>query len=133
LLLAEDNLPDALMVREALNQAKLPFELHVVSDGERVIDFLEKAAADSSAPSPDLLLLDLNLPKIDGLEVLRRVRARGRFREIPALIITSSDAPTDRAAAAAFGAAYFRKPPSYSQFLEVGGVVKKLLQDSGLL
>ena len=82
---------------------------------------------------PDALLLDLNLPRIDGLEVLRRIRAGGRYGNIPVLVVTSSDAPTDRSAAAQLGAGYFRKPPNYEQFLKLGAAVKTFLTENGLL
>src|SRR5579872_1365877 len=74
LLLAEDNLPDALLVREAILQEKLPLEVYVASDGEKAIDFIAKAEESPDEPCPHLLMLDLNLPKRDGFEVLRYVR-----------------------------------------------------------
>ena len=100
LLLVEDNLPDALLVGEAIQTAELPVELYVESDGERALDFLMRAEDDVNSPHPDLLLLDLNLPKIDGLAVLRWLRARDAWKTLPVMIITSSDAPEDRGEAA---------------------------------
>jgi chemotaxis family two-component system response regulator Rcp1 len=133
LLLAEDNLPDALLVREAIRLENLPLELHVAPDGQRAIDFIANAEKDPDAPCPHLLLLDINLPKADGFEVLRRLRASDRCRAIPVLMISSSDSPSDRSQAADLGAGYFRKPPSYDEFLKLGSVLRKLLKENGLL
>jgi DNA-binding response OmpR family regulator len=125
-------LPDALLVREAIRMEKLPFDVHVASDGEKAIDFIRKAEADPAAPCPQFLLLDLNLPKKDGFEVLRHLRASPKCKHIPVLIITSSDSPDDRGKAAELGASYFRKPASYEAFLKLGAVLKQLLKDSGM-
>lgn len=133
LLLAEDNLPDALLVREAIRMENLPLEIHVAPDGQQAIEFIARAENDPDAPHPQLLLLDLNLPKVDGFEVLRRLRASEKFKTIPVLIVSSSDAPGDRSRAAEYGAGYFRKPPNYEEFLKLGGVLKQLLKDNGAL
>lgn len=133
LLLAEDNLPDALLVQEVIRAENLPLDVHIAVDGQRAIEFIEKAEADPNAPCPNFLLLDLNLPKRDGFEVLRRLRASEKCKEIPVVIITSSDAPNDVSQAAALGASYFRKPPSYEEFLKLGQVLRQRLKDSGLI
>jgi CheY-like chemotaxis protein len=133
LLLAEDNLPDAILVREAIRLENLPLEVHVAPDGQRAIDFIARAEQDPDAPCPHFLLLDINLPKADGFEVLRRLRNSQRCGKVPVLMISSSDSPTDRSQAAQLGAGYFRKPPSYDEFLKLGAVLKKLLQDNGLI
>lgn len=111
----------------------LPLDVHVAPDGQKAIEFIVRAETDPDAPSPQLLLLDLNLPKVDGFEVLRRLRASAKFKDVPVLIVSSSDAPSDRSRAAEFGAGYFRKPPSYDEFLKLGGVLKQLLKDRGNL
>jgi chemotaxis family two-component system response regulator Rcp1 len=130
LLLAEDNLPDALLVREAIRMENLPLEVHIAADGEQAIEFIARAEKDTEAPCPHFLLLDLNLPKVDGFEVLRRLRASNKCKSIPVLIITSSDSPGDRSQAASLGAGYFRKPPSYDEFLKLGAVLRRLLDDN---
>ena len=73
------------------------------------------------------------IPKIDGFEVLRRVRASEKFKNIPALFVTSSDSPLDRSEAAHLGASYFRKPVSYEEFVKIGAVLRRFLEDNGLL
>ncbi|HSR09186.1 MAG TPA: response regulator [Bryobacteraceae bacterium] len=125
LLLAEDNLPDALLVREAIQAEQLEVYVHIVADGELAIDFIARAAR--------VMLLDLNLPKVDGVEVLRRVRAIEKFKSIPVIIVTSSDSPGDRSAAAKLGASYFRKPVSYQQFIKIGGILRSFLKENSLL
>ena len=101
LLLAEDNLPDALLVREAIRHENLQIDLHIVSDGQKAIEFIERAESDEDAPCPQCMLLDLNLPKVEGFEILRRVRASVKCGAIPVVVITSSDSPADRSQAAA--------------------------------
>ena len=133
LLLAEDNLPDALLVREAIQAEQLQVDVHIVADGELAIDFIARAATDPDAPVPQVILLDLNLPKIDGFEVLRRVRAIEKFKSIPVIIVTSSDSPEDRREASTLNANYFRKPVSYEDFIKIGGVLRRFLEENGLL
>ena len=97
------------------------------------MDFIDQSENDPAAPCPHVMLLDINLPKADGFEVLRRLRGSERCKGIPVLMISSSDSPLDRSQAAELGAGYFRKPPSYDEFLKLGTVLKKLLKDHGLL
>jgi len=128
ILLAEDNLADVELVREALEDRAIGFELHVVEDGERAIDFIERIDRDSALHCPRLFLLDLHLPKRDGAEVLRCLRASERCGQTPVLILTSSDSPKDRETAARNAALhYFRKPSSLEQYLQLGDVVKNIV------
>jgi CheY-like chemotaxis protein len=120
-------LADALLVREAIRNEKLPLDVHVASDGEKAIEFIAIAEEDSEAACPHMLLLDLNLPKKDGFEVLRRLRASPKCGDIPVLIMTSSDSPADRSRAAEWGVGYFRKPASYDEFLKLGTILRELL------
>ncbi len=111
----------------------LPLEVYVAPDGQQAIDFIARAEKDPDAPCPHFLLLDLNLPKRDGFEVLQRLRSSTKCKDIPVLIITSSDSPDDVSEAAALGAGYFRKPPNYDEFLKLGGVLRQIIQDSGVM
>jgi DNA-binding response OmpR family regulator len=122
-----------LLVREAIRMENLPLKVYVAQDGEVAVNFIEAAEKDQAAPCPDLVLLDLNLPKIDGLDVLRRIRASERCNAIPVLVITSSNSPSDRSGAASLGAAYFQKPVSYDEFIKVGPVIRQFLVAKGLL
>jgi two-component system response regulator len=132
-LLAEDNLPDALLVREAITAEGLPVEFHMATDGERTIEFIARAENDPDAPGPHVLLLDLNLPKLDGFEVLRRLRASNKYKDVPVLIVSSSDSQSDRSEAAKLGARYFRKPVTYEEFLKIGPFLRAFLRENGLL
>ena len=127
--MAEDNYPDALLVREVVREKQLPFEIHVVSDGEKAFAFLERAERDGEAPKPDILLLDLNLPKRDGFEVLRRLRASTVLADTPVVVVTSSDSPHDIEQARELGAGYFRKPPNYTEFMKLGAVLAEVLKN----
>jgi len=133
LLLAEDNLPDALLVREAIKMEGLPLEVHIAPDGEYAIDLIVRAENDPDALCPHILLLDLNLPKIDGFEVLRRIRASDKFKSMPVLIVTSSDSPADRKEASRLGARYFRKPITFDEFVKIGAVLRRFLEEYSLL
>ncbi len=106
---------------------KLPLDVHIVADGQAAMDFIARAERYANAPCPHLLMLDLNLPKRSGFEVLRALRASEKWKSIPVLIITSSDSREDLNEAAALGARYFRKPPNYEEFLKLGAVLKQLL------
>lgn len=128
LLVAEDNLPDALLVREAVRLENLPVDIHMVSDGQQAMEFIARAETDPDAPCPHFLLLDINLPKADGFEVLRRLRASEKCKGIPVVVVSSSDSPSDRGQAAELGAAYFRKPPSYAEYLKLGRVLRELIE-----
>jgi len=120
-------------VREAIRTEQLPLEVHITADGERAIEFIARAEKDPEAPGPHVLLLDLNLPKIDGFEVLRRLRASPKYKSIPGLVVSSSDSPSDRSEAARLGARYFRKPVSYAEFLRIGPFLRQFLTENGLL
>lgn len=127
----EDNLPDALLVRETIRMESLPLDVHLVTDGQKAMEYIERAEGDPDAPYPHLMLLDINLPRADGFEVLRRVRASSRCADIPVVVVSSSDSPEDRALAAKLGAGYFRKPPSYQEYLKLGLVLKDLIDKQG--
>jgi CheY-like chemotaxis protein len=133
LLVVEDNLPDALLVKEAIRMEDLPLEVHLITDGQEAIEFIERAEEDPNAPCPHFLVIDLNLPKRSGFEVLQRLRASEKCKTIPALVITSSDSADDRKRAAGCGAGYFRKPPSYEEYMKLGSVLKQLLNETGAI
>lgn len=134
LLLAEDNLPDALLVREAIKLENLPLEVHVAADGERAIDWIAKVErGEVDVPCPHVFLVDLNLPRVNGFEVLRRIRASEKCKDIAVMVVTSSDSAVDRDITAKLGAGYFRKPTSLEEFLKIGPVLRRFLEEKGLL
>jgi len=94
-LLVEDSPGDVRLTREAFIEAKLPIHLHVASDGVEAMAFLRKEGAFEAAPRPDFILLDLNLPKMDGREVLADIKADDGLKTIPTVILTTSEAEAD--------------------------------------
>ena len=94
-LLVEDNPGDVRLTREAFRDANTAIRLHVVADGVEAMDFVRQEAAHANAPRPDLILLDLNLPKMDGREVLARIKKDENLKTIPTLILTTSGAQAD--------------------------------------
>jgi CheY-like chemotaxis protein len=124
ILLTEDNPADAGLVRRALEEHGVEGELVVIADGETAIAFIQAIDA-NAAPCPDLAIVDLNLPKKPGREVLERMRQSERCGHIPVVILSSSDAARDKADAARFGASrYIRKPSKLDDFLSLGLIFK---------
>ncbi|MGD0361757.1 MAG: response regulator [Bryobacteraceae bacterium] len=129
ILLVEDNPADANLVEEAIAEAQLECGLSIVRDGLAALEFIDRLDADPDHPRPDIVLLDLNLPKIGGEEVLRRVRANAWCGTAKVLIVSSSDAPADRERAMLLGASdYFRKPSNLDQFMELGPRIRAVLE-----
>jgi CheY-like chemotaxis protein len=127
-LLVEDSPADIYIVRESLKKHMKEINLQVLNDGEKAFALIEASEADDSMPSPALLILDLNLPKRSGQEILQRVRQSSKFGRIPVVIFTSSDSPSDRAETTKLGAtAYFRKPADLEEFMCIGKVVQSVL------
>lgn len=128
ILLAEDNSGDVFLVRQALAHHNILHELAVVSDGDEALRYLKGLGQPNSRCLPDLILLDLNLPKTDGHELLTTIRTDPGSKKALVIIITSSDSPRDRKRSADLGAnSYFKKPFNYDEFLELGAVIKDLL------
>jgi CheY-like chemotaxis protein len=129
ILLAEDNPADILLVREALADRAIAYQLQVVSDGEKAVEFIARIDRDSTLFCPKLLLLDLHLPKRDGEEILRCLRSSERCGLTPVVVMTSSDAPRHMEMAAKNAALhYFRKPTSLEEFMKLGDVVKEIIE-----
>lgn len=128
-LLAEDNRADIRLLREAVEVHHLPVVLHVVEDGEEAISFLDRTDADEHAPCPDLLLLDLHLPRRNGEEILGRLRESPKCGKIPVIVMTSSDSPEQRAHAEKLGVSLiFRKPSDLNSYMEIGAIMRSALQ-----
>jgi CheY-like chemotaxis protein len=120
ILLVEDDPGDVLMTTEALAESKVLNNLTVVSNGEEALRFLLQEDEHSGAVRPDLILLDLNLPRVDGREVLARVKADERLRTIPVVILTTSEAEEDIVRSYDLHAnAYVTKPVDFDSFVEV--------------
>lgn len=121
ILLVEDNPDDELLALRALRKNNIANEVVVARDGQEALDYLfgEGGHAGEEQPLPEVILLDLKLPKVDGLEVLRRIRANERTRRVPIVILTTSNETVDIETSYDRGCnSYIRKPVDYEQFLE---------------
>jgi two-component system response regulator len=125
ILLVEDNADDEALTIRALNKSKVANKIDVVRDGAEALEYLFCTGAYAECDPldmPQVILLDLKLPKIDGLEVLRRIRAEPRTRMLPVVILTSSKEDQDRVSAYTSGAnSYVRKPVDFNQFVDAIG------------
>ncbi len=129
LLLVEDSPADVYLVREAMLQEALNVEIEVAEDGERAMQILDRVDTGQVTRAPELMLLDINVPRRTGNQVLARIRSSPRCAHIPVIMISSSDSPAERNRAFKQGAtAYFRKPSSLSEFMELGKLVRELHQ-----
>jgi len=125
-LLVEDNVGDVRLTREALRDAKVRNNLHVVSDGVEAMAFLRREGGYAGVPRPDLVLLDLNLPKKGGLEVLEEIKTDAALQHIPVVILTTSQAEQDIVQSYRRRAnAYVTKPVDLEQFLKVVGSIEQ--------
>lgn len=122
ILLVEDNPNDVLLTQRALKKANIINKLIVARDGVEALDYLFGTGAWAGRDTGDLpqvVLLDLKLPKVDGLEVLRRIRAEDRTKLLPVVVLTSSNEEKDLVSSYSLGAnSYIRKPVSFNQFAE---------------
>jgi len=124
-LLVEDNEADVRLTREALREAGENVRLSAVVDGEQALAFLRRQDGFADAPRPDLVLLDLNLPRKNGLEVLDELRADASLAPIPVIMLTSSAAHSDVEAAYARGAnAFVVKPLELDAFMDLIGAIR---------
>ena len=134
ILLVEDNVADVFFVREALRFEGIENELFVAPDGEKALEFIETAEISGDMRCPEIILLDLNLPRKSGADVLLRIMQSSRLAHVPVVIVTSSDAPTDRAETARLGARrYFVKPRDLDEYLKLGLVIKDVLREQSVL
>ena len=124
-LLVEDNEADVRLTREALREAGEDVRLSAVGDGERALAYLRRIDGYAGALRPDLVLLDLNLPRKNGLEVLEEMRADAELAAIPVIVLTSSSARSDVEACYVRGAnAFVVKPLELDAFMDLIGVIR---------
>ena len=128
LLMADDDPADCLLTEKALRRADITCPLYVVHDGAELLDYLKHEGDytdPAAAPRPSLILLDLNMPKVNGTEVLERLREEPELSRIPVVILTTSDEERDIATSYALGAnAYMVKPSAFDDMVSVAEVVK---------
>jgi chemotaxis family two-component system response regulator Rcp1 len=128
ILLVEDNAGDIYLFRKMLENADFNFELIVIEDGAEALAFARQEGKYAGSPVPDLALLDLNLPKYDGIEVLKAMRHSSHLSKVPVVITSTSASPHERAETERLGIErYIMKPPDLEGFLQIGTVVKALL------
>ena len=129
ILMADDDPDDCMLAQEALAESRLANDLHIVSDGEELMDYLYqrgKYSVPGSAPRPSLILLDLNMPKKDGREVLNELKSDPHLRQIPVLVLTTSQAEEDILRSYYLGAnSYITKPVTFSSLIEVMQTLSK--------
>ena len=120
LLLVEDSEPDVRLTIEALREAKVKNRLWVVEDGVEALDFLRQQGRHADAPRPDLILLDLNLPRKDGRQVLKEIKNDDSLKRIPVVVLTTSKSEEDVLRAYSLHAnCYITKPVDFNRFMEV--------------
>jgi CheY-like chemotaxis protein len=120
ILLVEDDPGDVMMTREAFQDYKLHNELHVVSDGAEAMAFLRQEGEYADRPRPDLVLLDLNLPRMDGRQVLEAIKSDPELASIPVVVLTTSENEDDVLRSYSLHAnAYVTKPVDFQRFIEV--------------
>lgn len=121
-LMAEDDEHDIIATKRAWKAGQMANPLHIVSNGEECLEYLERRGAYSdpaSSPRPGILLLDINMPRMDGLETLQRIRANEQLRSLPVVMLTTSKAEEDRMRSYELGAnAYIVKPIGFDNFAE---------------
>jgi CheY-like chemotaxis protein len=126
--LAEDNEADIRLLEEALQEHALVCNVRICRDGEEALRLAGIAGFDDDAPCPDLLILDLHLPKVDGPAVLRRFRANDNCVKTPVIVFSSSISPKERSYVEAFsGVSFVQKPMGLDDYLKVGQLVKNVL------
>ena len=132
ILLAEDNPADVYLIREALHEYAVECSVRVASDGKEVLEIISEQDSPADTEPFGLIILDLNLPRHDGIEILERRQETEELRGVPVVVLTSSDSPQDRMEAKRLGVTRFlRKPSNLQEFLSLGAVFKELLEQTG--
>lgn len=127
-LIIEDNEADVFLIEEAINTAKLPVVLEVLRDGEQAVRFFDRADADATSRCPALVILDINLPRMQGGDVLKHLRQSRKCANAVVVAVSTSDSARDREQMMNLGAnGYFRKPSAYDDFMKLGDMIKALL------
>jgi CheY-like chemotaxis protein len=137
ILLVEDNPADVKITQRALRESDFPVELLVVRDGEEAVDYLLRRGVHAGTDNwrcPDLILLDLNLPRLNGLEVLQRIRATPALRTVPVVVLTTSRRQEDVQHTYEAGAnTYIEKPQDFARFVQVLQTIQRYWLDAALL
>ena len=131
ILIADDDADDRLLIEQAFRECNLTSELYFVEDGEELMDFLYQRAPYESAMRPSLILLDLNMPRKNGIQALREIKANEQFRQIPVVVLTTSTAEEDILRTYDLGvSSYISKPFDFSTLLDITTTIKKYWIDT---
>lgn len=132
LVIVEDNAADVLLIRKALDEKGFSYILTRFEDGEEALQALCPDAGESTVAAPDVIVLDLNVPRCEGIDLLRQIRQTPRLQDVPVAILTSSESPLDKRLAKDLGAdRYILKPVALDAFFaEVGGALCELIVES---
>lgn len=132
ILLVEDNAGDVELFRMALKKASLDCDLTVLDDGAEALALVRQQGKYADAPAPDLVVLDLNIPKYDGIEILEAMRANPTFAKVRVAILSSSSSPRERSLIEQYRISrYITKPLDLDEFLAIGSILKELMDDEG--
>lgn len=124
----EDNQSDVYLIQRAIEGTNLPIDFHIVRDGQQAVQFFDRAAADPNKPCPDIVILDINLPKKQGGDVLKHMRSRSRCAQAHVVVVSTSDSERDQEVMKELGVdGYFRKPSEFDEFMKLGDLVKGIL------
>jgi DNA-binding response OmpR family regulator len=127
LLLIEDSPADVFLVKQAMREQGLNAKIQVADDGDSAMNIINHMDDEAGNPCPDIVLLDLNIPKRSGEEVLARFRRSSKAANVPVVVMTSSESPVDRARALELGATeFFQKPSRLAEFMKLGRLVRSI-------
>jgi two-component system response regulator len=131
ILVIEDNPADVDLLKFALQEACVDCEVTVIDDGGDALALTRRQGKFAAIPAPDLVILDLNLPKNDGIEILEAMRRSGPFADVPIAVLSSSSSPRERAKIEKYAVCRFiTKPPYLDEFLAIGTAIKELLEET---
>jgi two-component system, chemotaxis family, response regulator Rcp1 len=127
-LIVEDNPSDVCLIQRAIEGTKLLIDFHFATDGQEAVQFFDRADADPGKPCPDVVILDINLPKKQGGDVLKHMRSRSGRAQAHVIVVSTSDSERDREFMKELGAdGYFRKPSDFDEFMKLGDLFKNVL------
>ncbi|RRB00781.1 response regulator [Larkinella rosea] len=131
ILIAEDDADDRMLIEQAFRECNLKSELYFVEDGEELMDYLYQRENYTAAIRPSLIILDLNMPRKNGIQALREIKANEQFRQIPVVVLTTSTAEEDILRTYDLGvSSYISKPFDFSTLLDITTTIKKYWIDT---
>ncbi|GAB3273292.1 response regulator [Larkinella harenae] len=130
-MIADDDADDRMLIEQAFRECNLQSDLYFVEDGEELLDFLHQRGSYETALRPSLIILDLNMPRKNGIQALREIKANEQFRQIPVVVLTTSTAEEDILRTYDLGvSSYISKPFDFSTLLDITNTIKKYWIDT---